>query len=122
MCRDPHLPRMRLKEIAAPEMFRKGAKGLKLFAGGGSHPDDINGSSNGLLVAAACLANKPGAVEQVRLGAGMHATHTGLQAHSSAAFNSSWIMPAPLPSRPPPQLFVSGQEYRPDGRYQVWQM
>ncbi len=62
LCR---VPRLRLKEIAAPEQFRRGARGLKLFAGGGTHPDDIDGGGNGLMAAAACLANKPGAVEEV---------------------------------------------------------
>ncbi|KAG2431784.1 hypothetical protein HXX76_009280 [Chlamydomonas incerta] len=58
---------MRLKEIAAPEQFRKGTRGLKLFTGGGTHPDDIDGSSSGLMVAVACLANKPGAIEEMFL-------------------------------------------------------
>ncbi|EFJ47433.1 hypothetical protein VOLCADRAFT_105151 [Volvox carteri f. nagariensis] len=56
---------LRLKDIAAPEQFRRGARGLKLFAGGGTHPDDIDGGSTGLMVAVACLANKPGAVEEL---------------------------------------------------------
>ncbi|GLI59893.1 hypothetical protein VaNZ11_001931 [Volvox africanus] len=56
---------LRLKEIAAPEQFRTGARGLKLFAGGGTHPDDIDGGSTGLMTALACLANKPGAVEEL---------------------------------------------------------
>lgn len=61
---------MRLKDIAAPEQFRKGTRGLKLFTGGGTHPDDIDGSSSGLMVAVACLANKPGAIEEVGVGSG----------------------------------------------------
>ncbi|GFR48950.1 hypothetical protein Agub_g10964 [Astrephomene gubernaculifera] len=56
---------MRLKDVAAPDQFRRGVRGLKLFSGGGTHPDDIDGSSNGLMVAVACLANKPGGIEEL---------------------------------------------------------
>ena len=57
---------LRLRDLAAEEAFRRGARGLKLFAGGGTHPDDIDGGSGGLMVAVACLANRPGVVEEVR--------------------------------------------------------
>ncbi|GLC33565.1 hypothetical protein PLESTB_000088800 [Pleodorina starrii] len=56
---------LRLQDIAAPDQFRRGARGLRLFAGGGTHPDDIDGGSTGLMVAVACLANKPGAIEEL---------------------------------------------------------
>lgn len=57
---------LRLKEIAAPEQFRKGTSGLTLFSGG-IHPDDIDGSSSGLMAAVACMANYPGLIEELFL-------------------------------------------------------
>ncbi|KAG2440679.1 hypothetical protein HYH02_010258 [Chlamydomonas schloesseri] len=84
---------LRLRDLAAAETFRVGARGLKLFAGGGTHPDDIDGGSGGLMVAAACLANRPGVVEELFL--------SGSEYRSDGEYQLRLFDPAGLMAAPP---------------------